>query len=101
MWHGLYPFYYVMFFNCALIVELSKEIYRSRSLFSFIPAPLAHILASQVTMLCLNYLGTSFNLLTFEKGFLFARATYFFVFIMIFVPLAIWKGLGISKMVQA
>jgi len=36
VWHGLYPFYYVMFFFCSLIVELSKEIFRSRSLFSFI-----------------------------------------------------------------
>lgn len=37
IWHGLYPFYYIMFFFCALIVELSKEIFRSRALFAFMP----------------------------------------------------------------
>ena len=25
-WHGFYPFYYVMFFFCALLGELSKDI---------------------------------------------------------------------------
>ena len=37
VWHGFYPYYYVMFFLCALLVELSKDIYRARILFSFIP----------------------------------------------------------------
>lgn len=32
-WHGFYPFYYVMFFFCALLGELSKDIYRSRVFF--------------------------------------------------------------------
>lgn len=44
-WHGFYPFYYVMFFFCAIFNELCKEIYRSRYLFRFIPYPLSSILA--------------------------------------------------------
>jgi lysophospholipid acyltransferase len=98
VWHGLYPFYYVMFFYCALIVELSKEVFRSRYLFSFLPGPVAHILANQLTLIALNYMGTSFNMLPFEKGYNFASATNFFVFILVFVILFIWKALGISKM---
>ena len=100
IWHGLYPFYYIMFFYCALIVELSKEIFRSRSLFSFIPPVVAHWLANQMTMICLNYLGTAFNLLTFEKGNNFAKTTYYFVFISIFATLFVWKAFGISKIAQ-
>jgi lysophospholipid acyltransferase len=44
-WHGFYPFYYVMFFFCALLGELSKDIYRSRIFFRWIPYPLNSILA--------------------------------------------------------
>lgn len=44
-WHGFYPFYYVMFFFCAFLGELAKDVYRSRIYFSFIPHPLSSILA--------------------------------------------------------
>jgi lysophospholipid acyltransferase len=44
-WHGFYPFYYVMFFFAALLGELSKDIYRSRIFFRFIPYPINSILA--------------------------------------------------------
>jgi lysophospholipid acyltransferase len=44
-WHGFYPFYYVMFFFCALLGELSKDIYRSRVFFRWIPYPLNSFLA--------------------------------------------------------
>ena len=57
-WHGFYPFYYFMFFMCGCFVEVAKEIYRSRILFTWVPYPrfVCHIL----TMIILNYLGTSF-----------------------------------------
>lgn len=100
MWHGLYPFYYIMFFFCALIVELSKEVYRSRALFSFLPPIASHIIAHCCTMFLLNYLGTAFNMLTFERGYIFGQGTYFIPFIIIFVTLFMWKALGISKMAQ-
>jgi len=38
LWHGFYPFYYVMFIQTAFFVELSKDVYRSRALFSFMTA---------------------------------------------------------------
>lgn len=101
MWHGLYPFYYIMFFFCALIVELSKEVFRSRALFASLPPTVRHILANQLTMLFLNYLGTSFSMLTFERGYIFGRATHFFGFIGIFLGVFLWKALGITKMAQA
>lgn len=97
MWHGLYPFYYIMFFFCALIVELSKEVYRSRALFSFLPPVASHIISHCCTMFLLNYLGTSFNMLTFERGFIFGKGTYFIPYIIIFGMLLIWKVFGISK----
>jgi lysophospholipid acyltransferase len=45
IWHGFYPFYYVMFFFSAILGELSKDVYRSRILFRFIPYPLSSFLA--------------------------------------------------------
>jgi len=98
VWHGLYPFYYIMFFFCALIVELSKEIFRSRALFDFMSPTTSHIVCNFLTMLALNYLGTAFTMLSFERGYNFLRATYFYMFIIIFVGLFFWKALGITKM---
>ena len=46
-------------------------------------------------MILLNYLGTSFNQLTFERGFNFGKGTNYFVFILLPVCLALSKGLNI------
>jgi hypothetical protein len=51
-------------------------------------------------MLALNYIGTAFTMLSWERGFNFLRATYSYMFIMIFVGLFLWKALGITKMAQ-
>jgi len=96
-WHGFYPFYYVMFFMSAVFVELAKDIYRCRILFNFIPEVLRHPLANICTMIVLNYFGTSFNSLTFERGLTFGAAQNHFVFIMIPLAMALVKGLGLVK----
>ena len=100
IWHGLYPFYYVMFFFCAIIVELSKEIFRSRSLFTFLPPLVSHILCNCLTMICCNYLGSALTMLTFERGGNFMRGTKGLPFIVLLVSLFLWKALGITKMAQ-
>ena len=100
VWHGLYPFYYVMFFFCALMVEMSKEVYRSRALFSFLPPLASHLLANQLSMLCLNYFGTSITCLTFERGWNFVLGTYGYIYIILILSLTIWKMFGITKKVQ-
>jgi lysophospholipid acyltransferase len=105
-WHGFYPFYYVMFFECALFVELSKEVYRCRILFDFIPdnflgfINLRHVLGNVSTMITLNYFGTSFNSLTFERGFTFGRMLHHFVFLGVPMVLFLFKALGLAKMAK-
>tara|TARA_B110000285_G_C14974893_1_gene538451 strand:- start:82 stop:504 length:423 start_codon:yes stop_codon:yes gene_type:complete len=96
-WHGFYPFYYVMFFMSALFVELSKEIYRCRILFSFIPSSMRHPIANIMCMIVLNYFGTSFNALTFERGLTFGAGQNHFVFILIPIVLFLVKSLGLVK----
>jgi lysophospholipid acyltransferase len=96
-WHGFYPFYYVMFFMSALFVELAKEVYRCRILLSFIPEGLRHPLANIGCMIVLNYFGTSFNALTFERGFTFGSGVNHFVFILIPIVLFLVKSLGLVK----
>ena len=59
-WHGFYPFYYVMFFFCALVGEISKDMYRSRVYFRWIPYPFSSILANFASMLTMNYMGCCF-----------------------------------------
>lgn len=99
-WHGFYPFYYVMFFFTAFLGELAKDVYRSRVFFRFIPHPFGHILANILTMMSLNYLGTSFGLLTFELGYNFSKAMHHFVFIYIMVLFAIFRFGGIPRKAQ-
>jgi len=96
-WHGFYPFYYVMFFMSAIFVELSKDIYRCRILFSFIPEGLRHPLANIMCMIVLNYFGTSFNALTFERGLTFGAGVNHFVFILLPITMFLVKSLGLVK----
>jgi hypothetical protein len=37
IWHGFYPYYYVLFIFAALNLELCKDIYKSRYLLKWIP----------------------------------------------------------------
>lgn len=96
-WHGFYPQYYVMFFFAAFMGEVAKDIFRSRFLFRFIPHPLSHILANIATLITLNYLGISFVLLTFDKGYAFSKAMHHFVFIYIMVFFFIFRFGGIPQ----
>jgi hypothetical protein len=49
-------------------------------------------------MLTMNFLGIGFMLLTFEKGFLFSKSVYHFVYIYIVVIFAIFRFGGIPRM---
>lgn len=95
-WHGLYPFYYFMFFACAIFVEFCKEIYKSQILFNFIPEPFGYWIAVSGTMFTLNYLGTSFNMLTFERGHNFAKATNYLIWIYVPVLFFFVRAIGLS-----
>jgi len=94
-WHGFYPFYYIMFFMAALFVETCKDIYRARSLFAGIPAPISFIVAHFLVTLPMNYFGTSMCCLTFEKGWNFMKGTYSFVYILVPLTFVIVKMSGI------
>jgi lysophospholipid acyltransferase len=96
-WHGFYPFYYVKFFFSAILSELAKDIYRSRILFRWIPYPVSSILANFLSMLMMNFMGVSFMLLTFEKGWRFSSSIYHFVYIVITVLFVIFRFGGITR----
>ena len=93
-WHGFYPLYYFTFFMCAIFVELSKDVYRSRILFEWVPFP--NITANLIVMFIINYLGTSFAQLTFDRGFNFGQGTNYFVFIMLPLLFAVSKGIKMT-----
>ena len=100
-WHGFYPFYYVMFFFAAIMNEVAKDLFKARYLFSrVIPEPLQWIVANQVTMVSLNYLGCMFNALTFTNGTKFGSATYYWAFVSSVVILAASRTLGLVKFAQ-
>jgi len=100
LWHGFYPYYYVMFFFAALNLELCKDIYKSRILFSWMPPMARHLLGNFCTLFAMNYFAISFCQLTFERGAHFGRATYYIGFASMVVGLIITRSLGIVKIAQ-
>lgn len=96
-WHGFYPFYYIMFFWAGLCLELAKEVFRNRDLFEWMPYYLKWFLANQLTMFQMNYLGVSFNQLTFERGYNMAKGTGFIVWIATPIALGIMKGISAMR----
>lgn len=96
-WHGFYPSYYALFFFAALLSEVSKDIYKAGTLFSFIPALLRPILANQLSMLSLNYCGILICALTWENSKKFMGATYGLVPIGLTVSLLLSRNLGMVK----
>ena len=77
-WHGFYPWYYVLFFQAALVVEVTKDVFKSRCLFTFIPKFLWNPLGNILTMVVLNSIGLLQNAITWERGVGYLHATYGF-----------------------
>ena len=86
-----------MFVFSAILSELAKDIYRSRIFFRWIPSPLNSIIANFLSMLMMNFMGISFMLLTFEKGWRFSSSVSHFVYIVITIFFVIFRFSGITK----
>ena len=99
-WHGFYPFYYVMFFFAAIMNEASKDLYKARYLFRFVPKEIAPYLANFVTMITLNYCGVMFNALTFENGIRFGNYTYWIIYVLVTLVLILSRTFGLVKFAQ-
>jgi len=99
-WHGFYPFYYIMFFLAAILSEVAKDVYKARSLFSFIPGALRGVLGTFFSMFCLNYFGILINALTFERGGAFMAATFYIVPLGLFGTLAFSRSVGLVRIAQ-
>ena len=100
VWHGFYPFYYVMFFMIALLSEINKDIYKSQILFKAIPNWLQFTIAYIMSCGGIHYLGIAFTQLSFENGNNFFKATYYFVIILIFLLLFLSRSLNMVGMAK-
>jgi len=100
LWHGFYPFYYIMFFLAAILSEVAKDVFKARSLFGFIPGPMRHILGNFFSFLCMNYFGILITALTFERGGAFMAYTWYLVPIGLFVTLGLSRSLGLVRIAQ-
>ena len=97
LWHGFYACYHVMFFFTAITVELSKDMYRARILFRFIPDALQTPIAWVFSYIILDYLGTCVNALSLANVVKFVSATYGFVFIAVGVGFVLFRFCGLMK----
>ena len=95
-WHGFYLSYYLSFFFSALICEIAKDIFKARSLFTWIPKPLRWIIANQLTMYSLDYFFVVVNAQTTENVLFFFNATYWNVVWLPFIVFGITRGFGLA-----
>jgi len=96
-WHGFYPFYYVMFFFCALFGEIVKDFWKVRALFACLPYPLNSIVANILSMTVMNFLGISFGLLTFEAGWQFSKNVHHIIYFSILVTFCLFRMTPLMK----
>lgn len=99
-WHGFYPFYYVMFFFAGVLSEVSKDIFKARFMFSFIPEALRPVFGNIFAMLAMNYLGILQCALTFENGGRFLKATWALIPVGLILILGLSRSLGLVRMAQ-
>ena len=64
-WHGIYPFYTILFFYIGLQNVINKQLYKARAKLPNIP--FGGAVANLLNMFFVNYQGMSFTLLTGEK----------------------------------
>ena len=96
-WHGFYPVYYAFFFFSTLVAESTKDIYRARHLFSWMPPTITPILLHILTLQGLNFLGISFVLLTFDKAHNFYSSVYYDVPIIWFIIIVLFRFTPLRK----
>lgn len=100
-WHGFYPFYYVTFMLAMISTEVAKDLFKAKKylFYGIIPSVFVrHLLANQATLLCLDYVGITFNALTFENGLKFMSANYYCVPIALFAILSLSRTLNIVRL---
>ena len=76
-WHGFYPIYYVTFFFVAIMVEISKDMYRKRHVFWFMPSFISTIILNILSVGALNYVAVGMLLLDLSRAWVYYRSFYF------------------------
>lgn len=99
-WHGFYSTYYFSFFFGALLAEATKDVFKSKHAFKWIPAPISTVLCHIGSMQSLNFLGICFGLLTFDKAFKFGCSVYFLPPILCTLTVLILRVSPIGKMIR-
>ncbi|KAI9295695.1 MBOAT-domain-containing protein [Neoconidiobolus thromboides FSU 785] len=96
LWHGFYPGYYLTFIFGGFINELARKLRRTIR-----PVVLSHdsklikalydIVGTLSTCFALNYLTIPFLSLTFTDSYIILKSVYFYIHIIVFVSLFIFR----------
>jgi lysophospholipid acyltransferase len=95
-WHGFYPAYYIMFFQLTFLAEVTKDIYKMRSRFYFIPWPINMLLSNFITFLFMNYQGVCFCSLGLEESWNLAKNSGFYYYLVVFPAFFCTRILGVG-----
>lgn len=87
-WHGMYPFYYVVFISGSFISITEKKIWKKYSLryAVFREMPLWFRIGKIVlTQALLQYLTLAFLILEWDRAWIFWKSLYFYGHILVFI----------------
>ncbi|CAD8111559.1 unnamed protein product [Paramecium sonneborni] len=66
-WHGFFIAYYVFFIEWAIFNEITKQVYRAKDKFKFIPIPIQKMICAIYGQLAVNSTATPIGLLKWDK----------------------------------
>ncbi|CAD8195851.1 unnamed protein product [Paramecium octaurelia] len=66
-WHGFFIAYYVFFIEWAIFNEITKQVYRAKDKFKFIPIPIQKIICAVYGQLAVNSTATPIGLLKWDR----------------------------------
>ena len=77
-WHGFYISYYIFFLHWAFVSGLAKYLYKARHKFQRFEGKVFNFLTLVVATTLMNYMGTTFLLLEWNKVVFYYGEVYYF-----------------------
>jgi uncharacterized membrane protein len=77
-WHGFYPMYYFAFFFAGLLTEATKDIYKIRESFNWVPSSVKLLFLHITALQSMNVSGILFGLIKWDNMMNFLTGIYFF-----------------------
>ena len=102
LWHGLYPGYFVSFFNWALFIQIVNEFYRQKMRVGSVVHRfhekhkfVYNILENIASTFAMTFFGVAFHIMTLERVWIFVKSVHFVPFIVLYIVFILVVKMGV------